>query len=564
MSSLPHRVMRDGGPYAAAVHHHASHGAQGAHHAHPPATVTAQCIPCPYESKVVTNGTTARMVLMFLRELVEQLPLYPQFQQTYVCPMMKCYDKFAEPFLLVQHLLSCPELPNGEFDCDKCNNWHEFPTEEKDWTQWAGWSWKSQRHHPPGDNIQRKRSFSSKMRETFTLRKKDPSRKQNSFSSNTRPSTATSDTSSIITNRCHHHEHVHLAFSSAQGNVQNLADLHKPVISVATGPPQIDSKMFWSGLDADLMSGMHSAVSSTAPPSSFDTATSKGTSTNTSQTTLFTPNLGTYNSPTSDVDVITPRYTFSPGPNFDGTSVSMGSYPRPPSDMSLDDPISEAALSPSDLPPTTPGDNRSWWAPKVDMDTPRPTPVASPSYGLEQGLEVHSMYRTLSQESMQPSVTGLYQPTIPEGAKMEPLSPHSAHIHHIHHRADSVSGRSNADTPPEDLVCDECQWKPRGVRENLRGYLRKHKNTHKGLRLPCDVVGCTKTFSRLDNLKKHKKEKHGIEDTAIVLPSKRGVEEYAEHVEENDANHRRPVVMTEADIRGASDDYSMLWPALHF
>lgn len=66
-----------------------------------------------------------------------------------------------------------------------------------------------------------------------------------------------------------------------------------------------------------------------------------------------------------------------------------------------------------------------------------------------------------------------------------------------------------------DLICDECQWKPRGVRGNLKGYLRKHKNTHKGLRLLCHVPGCTKTFSRLDNLKKHKKEKHGIDATAI-------------------------------------------------
>src|SRR6187551_2799132 len=126
-----------------------------------------------YEAKVVPNGTTARMVLMFLRELVEQ-PVYPQYQQTYGCPMMKCYEKFSEPFQLVQHLLSCAELPNGEFDCDKCNNWHEFPTNEKDWSLWSGWSSKFRNHshtHGPDGSVQRKRSFSSKMRETFTLRK---------------------------------------------------------------------------------------------------------------------------------------------------------------------------------------------------------------------------------------------------------------------------------------------------------------------------------------------------------------------------------------------------------
>jgi len=124
-----------------------------------------------------------------------------------------------------------------------------------------------------------------------------------------------------------------------------------------------------------------------------------------------------------------------------------------------------------------------------------------------------------------------------------------------------MSGRVS---PTEELVCDECNWKPRGVRENLRGYLRKHKNTHKGLRLPCDVVGCTKTFSRLDNLKKHKKDKHGIEDSGSVLPLRRVAEESAEHIEEESPETRRPLQLTPAEIRGASDDYSMLWPALHF
>jgi len=126
---------------------------------------------------------------------------------------------------------------------------------------------------------------------------------------------------------------------------------------------------------------------------------------------------------------------------------------------------------------------------------------------------------------------------------------------------------------PEELVCDECQWKPRGVRENLKGYLRKHKNTHKGLRLSCDVVGCTKTFSRLDNLKKHKKDKHGIDETGSgimgTLPLKRVAEESAEHIAEEKSadivmnSNKRPDT-SDSRVRGVSGDYSMLWPALHF
>jgi hypothetical protein len=116
----------------------------------------------------------------------------------------------------------------------------------------------------------------------------------------------------------------------------------------------------------------------------------------------------------------------------------------------------------------------------------------------------------------------------------------------------------------EDLVCDECQWKPRGVRENLKGYLRKHKNTHKGVRLACDVPGCVKTFSRLDNLKKHKKDKHGIEDVGGTVPAKRVAGDYGESTEEESEQKRQALL--DADIRAAAaaDDYSMLWPALHF
>jgi hypothetical protein len=83
------------------------------------------------------------------------------------------------------------------------------------------------------------------------------------------------------------------------------------------------------------------------------------------------------------------------------------------------------------------------------------------------------------------------------------------------------------------------------------------------------VPGCTKTFSRLDNLKKHKKDKHGIDEpVGSMLPLKRGPEEYAEHVEEDDEMspelRRLQATLTEADLRNASGDYGMLWPALHF
>jgi hypothetical protein len=153
--------------------------------------------------------------------------------------------------------------------------------------------------------------------------------------------------------------------------------------------------------------------------------------------------------------------------------------------------------------------------------------------------------------------TTAYGTPVPDGNRLDALSPHANHNHHsldVHHK----TGLESA----EDLRCDECNWKPRGVRENLKGYLRKHKNTHKGLRLACDVPDCSKTFSRLDNLKKHKKDKHGIEDGSSITPGKKVDNDYAENMEE-EVEQRRPSTV-ESELRGLTESYPMLWPALHF
>lgn len=563
-------------------HHHVSPLAQSAQNSHP----------FRYEAKVVTNGTTARMVLMFLRELVEQ-PVYPHFQQTYGCPMMKCYAKFTEPFMLVQHLLSCPELPNGEFDCDKCSNWHEFPTNEKDWSAWTGWSGKSSQRHQPQVNqaapttqttqtaqapqaqaqhdlIERKRSFSSKVRDHFTRKKVDPRKPSIDNHTFSRPGTAVSGASSVVTmSRCSEHQPMEF---SAHNGAPGFTHLQKPTVS--PGGAQLGDSMFWSGISEDNIS---STVSSIAPSSNFDTDTPNGTSTvNTSQTTLFTTNngLGPYQSTTGDV--ISSPFMFTGPPSFDTSAPLTGQQSSADMEMTMDEPlpISEATISPTG--PATPSDSRTWWGGKPNIDTPRPTPVSSPFYSMDQPMS-HHLSRTMSQESMEPPMPGLFQRGMSEGTPMDAMSPHAEHVH-THHAGGSMGGRSS---PTDDLVCDECQWKPRGVRENLRGYLRKHKNTHKGLRLPCDVAGCTKTFSRLDNLKKHKKDKHGIDDPVGGMPLKSEPGEFAEHVEADGTDNQMPLgpIYTEADLlrriptlteqdlrelRNPSGDYGMLWPALHF
>jgi len=575
-------------------------------------------------------------VFMFLRDMFEQSTINPQLQRTYVCPMIKCSTPFAGSLELIQHLLDCPEVPNGVFECDKCSHWHEFPTNEKDWATWTGWK----PQHVP---VQRKRSLGSKIRDNFTLRRRESSRKLNPSADPqlqqhgyllSRPGTSASGTQKGVAP-----EH-QMTFT---GNGTTMDFLGPQRSALGTGIPDVGRDMLWQpGFSVDEMSELHSAVSSIAASSTLDASPSQAPSTNTSQTTLFTTRFAPYQSSTpttqANSSTMTPQpFIFSSQTAFESGTATIESHQHVHSSaMSLDEPlpVSEAALSPPQMRPETSNDNSSWWGMKTGLETQGLTPVSSvattgfhmqtsspgmlsanmagdvstptspctscsigdrhssPLHAVPQHPVHHTMSRTLSQESIQAGITGLYGLALSEGNQLETaLSPttsdhhHAQHHHHRqhhhHHNHNNISvHRKTAASPgaaamesPEELVCDECQWKPRGVRENLKGYLRKHKNTHKGLRLSCDVVGCTKTFSRLDNLKKHKKDKHGIDETGSgimgTLPLKRVAEESAEHIAEEKSadivmnSNKRPDT-SDSRVRGVSGDYSMLWPALHF
>ena len=510
--------------------------------------------------------------------------------------MTKCHRTFAAPLQVIQHLLSCPELPSGEFDCDKCSTSHSFPTNEKDWSQWMGFRFPHSMHAGP---IQRKRSLGSKMKD-FALRKKDPSRKQNpgfdphfrtASAMDTRPSTAASEApSTSFTSRVLQH-HVVFPGQPVQGSGPGYPSLQKPVLP--PGLPEVDASMFWPGFNAGA-SDLPSTVSSVAMSSTIDETPTERLSQNTSQTTLFTnTGLGSFQQPpatsvqdSSNVPA-SQQFIFPPQLPFNGGLTTLPGHAPSTSAMCLDESmaLSQSPLSPTDLPSAVSG-SHGWWGQKVEVETPRPTPPSSGpdshfplqttmlgnlARGISSGISsptspcmapssfyrvqqpsTHSMSRALSQESMQSGITTVYGTPAPEGSGRGPLSPHAEH-------SAAGQGKDPPESSVEDLVCDECQWKPRGVRENLKGYLRKHKNTHKGVRLACDVPGCLKTFSRLDNLKKHKKDKHGIEDMGGSVPAKR---DFADCIEE-EAESKRPGTV-ESELRGATEDYSMLWPALHF
>ncbi|KAK3335619.1 hypothetical protein B0T19DRAFT_13853 [Cercophora scortea] len=555
-------------------------------------------VPCPYEDKVVPNGTTARMVLMFLRGIVEQPA---QLQQSYVCPMMKCHRTFSSQLPLVQHLLSCPEISYGVFDCEKCNDYHQFPTTEKEWAQWT--TWKSQ----PAP-FERKRSLGSKMRDTFTFGRKEPARRANAspepqiehgFFHSMRPGTAASQRRAM--GGCPEH---HAVPFMGQGSLAGFPNTQKPLVCV--GNPGADRGMFWQGFGSDDTAELQSLVSSIAPSTTLCTNPSQTVTANTSQTTLFTaPRFPSYQAPNT-ANQGTPQQYMFPTSTYDAHRLSLSA-------MSLDEPL-DSALPSGELRSPTASNHHTWWGVKPGTETQCPTPVSSganvgfqiqspvsgmlpvenmpgdlptptspctssgmeeghpsPYYPVQQTQIQHQMSRAISHDRMQVGAPGFYQMPMPDGNPLGAMSPpgnHEGHTHRDHHDHHGLLGHRKAglESPTEDLVCEECQWKPRGVRENLKGYLRKHKNTHKGLRLPCDEPGCNKTFSRLDNLKKHRKEKHDIDEVGSVPPPDRLAEDYVEHIENNGAEQRRPDT-SDSRIRAAvaaADDYSMLWPALHF
>ncbi|KAK3311207.1 uncharacterized protein B0T15DRAFT_66441 [Chaetomium strumarium] len=599
MSDSPqHRAMHHAGSYTAAIHSGHNHGS---HAVQAQPALTGQYVPCPYENKVIRDGTRARMVLLFIRQLLEELPVGEQVQQSYACPMTKCRNTFTAPVHVIQHLLSCPELASGEFDCDKCNTWHSFPTNEKDWTQWMGWRSPQSLNGGP---IQRKQSFGSKMKETFALRKKDPARKQNpvadphfkgTYATDARPGTAASGTpSTTFTSRGFEH---HGIFPGPPEQGGGFMDLGKTALP--HGLPEVNSGMFWPGFDA---SDLPSTVSSVAISSTADESPSEQLSQNTSQTTLFTTGLASYQPSAASVQATrktpeTGQFLFSTQAPFGPGLTSLPGHAPSISAMSLDEPLpmTQTPISSTELSPTAADGSQGWWGPKVEVGTlqdappssgsgpcfPIQTPIAdimgggigsgvsSPTspcgdaspYFQTQASAAHSMSRALSQESMQTGATTVFGTPTPERGGIATLSAHGGHGQH------SVPVPGTAPPEPsfdEELVCDECQWKPRGVRENLKGYLRKHKNTHRGVRLACDVPGCVKTFSRLDNLKKHKKDKHGIDDTNSSVPAKRtACDAVATQHAEEEMEPRRPSTV-ESELRGPMEDYSMLWPALHF
>ncbi|EGO53186.1 hypothetical protein NEUTE1DRAFT_92273 [Neurospora tetrasperma FGSC 2508] len=482
-------------------------------------------------------------------------------------------------------------------------------------------------------NVERKRSLDSKMRDTFTFRKRD-----NNYRANALSKIATNQPGYMLHTRTH-------TAASTESVVQGFAmigcpaphstmpylghtapgdsfSLHK--LPTTTDMMDASLELFRQGFNAEEMSELQSVVSSIAASSTTEVEASQRASTNTSRTNLFPPNVSHNQSPTPPIqgnsNTITSKpYLFTSKQTIPTGALRLDGLP-PPAAMTLDDlviansvPVSQTSMSPA-----LQVDNHSWWSPTLTGGIQESTADLSgtcSSYHAQMPPALSTIVRTRDTEEPQihqhyyEPGPGTHQamtrsPSLDLVEAMQPENQLTGTrtFQRQHSHPDRTTGiaihycRPNNSTQQElsqgqnlcsgsnenDLICDECQWKPRGVRGNLKGYLRKHKNTHKGLRLSCHVPGCTKTFSRLDNLKKHKKDKHGIDDTAMggggtlrgvgiggggLLPWKRVASTEAEEQgrRTNGNSAKRPDTSdSQQRLRDLSGDYPMLWPALHF
>ncbi|KAI4861901.1 hypothetical protein F4820DRAFT_432180 [Hypoxylon rubiginosum] len=75
----------------------------------------------------------------------------------------------------------------------------------------------------------------------------------------------------------------------------------------------------------------------------------------------------------------------------------------------------------------------------------------------------------------------------------------------------SIPTNQGSEEPSPSLQCSypDCSFRPGGRPENLEAYLRKHMATH-NQRYRHKCSHCTKTFSRRDNLRVHKRKSHNI------------------------------------------------------
>ncbi|KAH8847239.1 hypothetical protein MCOR27_005164 [Pyricularia oryzae] len=541
---------------------------------------------CPYETCVITDPTASRFAVMMLQYFmnianVNTTTTLDQFD----CPVAKCMKQFTEPLEFVKHLINCPELSKGEFECRKCETWHRFPTTERGWLEFSGWekTVEKKKRSSFTDKLKVMVRSSPKHGSTRSLRSSSDSCVSPSAQSKA-SSTPSSEFSAgspfaIVGPK---ESEVPWRYDAdawptvmpspgkplqvSTGNTGGQAQHHLPVVQLQrpqdfqqpqelcaisrvelwdTGirselpdnpPPSTTTASYkaqdsasryegqafwpmgapsyayalgsgtWTSLEGQL--AQHTAHRN-IQHSSTDSHSSGDVSMGLLQTTMapyFGPNLS--ESPVGlDVDQSGPvnelprkEISSSHTGSYDSTGWSFASAPSPGVRVDSLRTNSSSGSSVESFECVGMGD----WAPNGDPIFSTFDPQNEGHRAVIRALQDFDGSAPKNQESCHFDLGRRHQWY--EMPEME-SAPVTSRL------APAAEGTVEAEEDG-DLTCghENCDFRPSGTKlHNYRKYLHKHRETHRRARYECDQ--CPSAYTRSDNLKKHRREKHNIEET---------------------------------------------------
>lgn len=138
---------------------------------------------------------------------------------------------------------------------------------------------------------------------------------------------------------------------------------------------------------------------------------------------------------------------------------------------------------------------------------PLRNPKQSNSFS-SSGVSEESQDLTLDGQSpCLPELEGGFQSEVP--SSLHPYTVNNQQIAELDAstvNAAPIRQKPSQDSASKPLVCKECGYSPGGIERNRKNHLRRHMNTHKNETFPCDI--CGQLYNRVDNMKKHRKERH--------------------------------------------------------
>ncbi|TLS31233.1 hypothetical protein PpBr36_02781 [Pyricularia pennisetigena] len=540
---------------------------------------------CPYEKCVITDPTASRFAVMMLQYFMNIANINTTLDQ-FDCPVAKCMKQFTEPLEFIKHLMDCPELSKGEFECRKCETWHRFPTTESGWLEFSGWekTVEKKKRSSFTEKLRVMVRSSSKPSSPRSLRSRSDSCISPSAQSKASPSPSSEFSAGSLYQINDRKESEvqwrynadawptvmptpekplrastgnpgdQLRQNSSLAQIQSPQEIQKPQELCDTGRMEL-----WdTGCTRSELSDNQLPSSARAPYKPQDSASSYEAQAfwhTMSAPHQYTLGSGTW---TSSFEGQLAQHTAhrsiqqNSTDSHDGDNVSIGllqtriapyfDHHLSESPVGLDigpsDPVTE--LSGEETSSSHPGsfDSTTW---SFDSASTSDNLVASlrtnSSSGSSVGSFKHAGLRDWAPNgepifsTFEPQNDGgqaimralqEFKGSAPKNLESRPFDLGRRNECHgtLEMGSWPVTNRSApvAEAPGETeddghLTCghENCDFRPSGTKlHNYRKYLHKHRETHRRARYECDQ--CPSVYTRSDNLKKHRREKHGIEE----------------------------------------------------